>query len=278
MDKINGLFELEILKVVEAFPSIYTKDDVVSLLNVLRTNTLNEAAELKPTVGITENQFQSFSRDVNKSLEDEINRGNIEVYDTSSAEFSINYNNQIELDNLDILTDNITDEVHNILLDQFQSHFGNFIINLKTVLDEIFLEGGVSYNVTTGEVNPKSGYMVSILGFEKQYDLDTIKANDLREYVLDNAYDLWGENRFIGGWIDKDTNKVVLDVSVNITDVTNACYTGIINKQKCIYDCSNKRTISLPSPQTAGTEVQKKAYAKMKAQQLAYLLETTGVE
>jgi hypothetical protein len=129
MDKINGLFELEILKVVEAFPSIYTKDDVVSLLNVLRTNTLNEAAELKPTVGLTEDQFQSFSRDVNKSLEDEINRGNIEMYDTSSAEFSINYDNRIELDNLDVLTDNITDELHNILLDQFQEHFGNFIIN-----------------------------------------------------------------------------------------------------------------------------------------------------
>ena len=138
-------------------------------------------------------------------------------------------------------------------------------LNLKTVLDEIFLEGGVSYNVTTGEVNPKTGYMVGILGFEKQYDLDTIKANDLREYVLDNAYDLWGENRFVGGWIDTDTQKVVLDISVNITDVTNACYTGIINKQKCIYDCGNKRNISLPAPQTAGTEVQKKAYAKMKA-------------
>ena len=151
-------------------------------------------------------------------------------------------------------------------------------LNLKTVLDEIFLEGGVSYNINTGEVNPKSGYMVSILGFEKQYDLDTIKANDLREYVLDNAYDLWGENRFVGGWIDKDTNKVVLDVSVNITDVTNACYTGIINKQNYIYDCSNKRNISLPAPQTAGTEVQKKAYAKMKAQELANLLETTIVE
>ena len=138
-------------------------------------------------------------------------------------------------------------------------------LNLKTVLDEIFLEGGVSYNVTTGEVNPKTGYMVGILGFEKQYDLDTIKANDLRDFVSNNAYDLWGENRFVGGWIDTDTNKVVLDISVNITDVTNACYTGIINKQKCIYDCSNKRNISLPAPQTAGTEVQKKAYAKMKA-------------
>jgi hypothetical protein len=138
-------------------------------------------------------------------------------------------------------------------------------LNLKTVLDEIFLEGGVSYNVTTGEVNPKTGYMVGILGFEKQYDVDTIKANDLRDFVSNNAYDLWGENRFVGGWIDTDTQKVVLDISVNITDVTNACYTGIINKQKCIYDCSNKRNISLPAPQTAGTEVQKKAYAKMKA-------------
>jgi hypothetical protein len=141
-------------------------------------------------------------------------------------------------------------------------------LNLKTVLDEIFLEGGVSYNVTTGEVNPKTGYMVGILGFEKQYDLDTIKANDLRDFVSNNAYDLWGENRFVGGWIDTDTQKVVLDISVNITDVTNACYTGIINKQKCIYDCSNKRNISLPAPQTAGTEVQKKAYAKMKAAEL----------
>jgi hypothetical protein len=141
-------------------------------------------------------------------------------------------------------------------------------LNLKTVLDEIFLEGGVSYNVTTGEVNPKTGYMVSILGFEKQFDVDTIKADDLRNFVSNNAYDLWGENRFVGGWIDTDTQKVVLDISVNITDVTNACYTGIINKQKCIYDCSNKRNISLPAPQTAGTEVQKKAYAKMKAAEL----------
>jgi hypothetical protein len=127
MDKINGLFELEILKVVEAFPSIYTKDDVVSLLNVLRTNTLNEVAELKPTVGITEIKFQEFALDVTKSLEDEINRGNIEVYDTSSAEFSINYDNRIELENLDVLTDNITDELHDILLRQFQEHFSNLI-------------------------------------------------------------------------------------------------------------------------------------------------------
>jgi hypothetical protein len=134
MDKIHDLFELEVLQVVEAFPSIYTKDNVVSLINVLRTKVLHEVADAlseanKTATGITENQFQSFSRDINKSLEDEINRGNIEIYDTSSAEFSIDYNNRIQIENIDVLTDNITDELHNILLDQFQSHFGNFIIN-----------------------------------------------------------------------------------------------------------------------------------------------------
>ena len=127
MDKINGLFELEILKVVEAFPSIYTKDNVVSLINVLRTKVLNEVADLKPTVGITEIQFQEFAEAVNRKFEDELNRGNIEVYDPSSAEFSINYDNRVELENLDILTDNITDDLHNILLDQFQNHFGELI-------------------------------------------------------------------------------------------------------------------------------------------------------
>jgi len=127
MDKINGLFELEILKVVEAFPSIYTKDDVVSLLNVLRTNTLNEAAELKPTVGVTEEQFQEFAADVLRKLESSLCNGNIEVYDQSSAEFSINYDNRVELENIDVLTDNITDELHDILLDQFQQYFGKLI-------------------------------------------------------------------------------------------------------------------------------------------------------
>jgi len=138
-------------------------------------------------------------------------------------------------------------------------------LNLSTVLEEIFLEGGISYNITTGEVNPKSGFMVSILGFEKQFDADKISDKNIKEYVSDNADQLWGENRFVGAWLDKDTYKVVLDISVNISDVTNACYTGIINKQKSIYDCYTKNYISLPSPQTSGTETQKKEYNKQAA-------------
>jgi hypothetical protein len=127
METINNVFDQQIEKIIDSFPTIYSKDDVITLVSGLRTQVLTEVSELKSTTVFTEELFQEFAADVNKSLENELNRGNIEVYDTSSAEFSINYNNQIELDNLDILTDNITDEVHNILLDQFQVHFSKFL-------------------------------------------------------------------------------------------------------------------------------------------------------
>lgn len=129
MDKINDLFELEVLQVVEAFPSIYTKDNVASLLNVLRTKVLNEVAEIKPTVGITEELFQEFANDVQNNLERSICNGSVEVYDTGSAEFSIGYDNRIQIENIDVLTDNINDELHDILLDRFQQHFGELIID-----------------------------------------------------------------------------------------------------------------------------------------------------
>lgn len=128
MEKINELFENELSGIIHAYPSIYTKDDVSELLSKLRTAVLTEAAELKPTVGLTEEQFQEFASDINLSLERSLCNGNIEVYDTGSAEFSISYENKIEIENIDVLTDNITDELHNILLDKFQIHFGKFLV------------------------------------------------------------------------------------------------------------------------------------------------------
>jgi len=132
MDKINQLFENELNGVIHAYPSIYTKDDVAELLSNLRTIVLTETADALSkanSVSITEIQFQEFASSVTRNMEEKINHGHIEVYDTSSAEFSINYDNRIELENLDILTDNITDELHDVLLSQFQDHFGKFIVN-----------------------------------------------------------------------------------------------------------------------------------------------------
>jgi hypothetical protein len=127
MDKINNLFDQEITKTVDAYPSIFSKDDVCNLLTALRTNVLMEVSELKPTASITEMQFQAFRECVTNELERSLCNGNIEVYDPSSAEFSIDYNNTLILENMDVNTDNITDELDNILLDQFQQHFNNLI-------------------------------------------------------------------------------------------------------------------------------------------------------
>lgn len=129
METINNLFDQEITKTVDAYPSIYTKDDVVSLLSKLRTVVLTEVSELKPASAITEDRFQEFSESVTKSLENKINRGDIDVYDYSSAEFSINYHNTIEIENLDFNTDSIVDELATILQDQFVGYFGELQTN-----------------------------------------------------------------------------------------------------------------------------------------------------
>ena len=124
MENINNLFDQEITKTVDAYPSIFSKDDVVNLLSSLRTNVLTEVSELKPASAITEDRFQEFSESVTKSLENKINRGDLDVYDYSSAEFSINYHNTIEIESLDFNSDSLIDELATILQDQFVGYFG----------------------------------------------------------------------------------------------------------------------------------------------------------
>ena len=129
MNKIQELFENESDRVIKSYPSIYTKDDVVLLLANLRTSVLTEALELKnqTKTSISEEQFQEFSTDVSRRLERALNDGTIDPVDLGSAEFTINYSNQIEIESINCDTDGITDELVDILLDEFQIKFGKFI-------------------------------------------------------------------------------------------------------------------------------------------------------
>ena len=127
MEKINDLFDQEITKTIDAYPSIFSKDNVVNLLSVLRTAVLYEATKLQPTVSITEMDFQEFSCNVTRALERSLNDGTIDVVDNDSAEFTIGYRNTIEIECINVDTESITDELANILLDQFQEYFGKFI-------------------------------------------------------------------------------------------------------------------------------------------------------
>lgn len=128
MEKMNDLFDYKVDLVCNNYSSVFTKDDVITLLTSLRTEVLNEALELKrPIVSISEMDFQEFSCNVTKTLERALNDGTIEVVDKDSAEFSIGYHNTIEIECINVDTDSITDELSNILLDQFQQSFGKFI-------------------------------------------------------------------------------------------------------------------------------------------------------
>jgi hypothetical protein len=134
METINNLFDQEITKTVDAYPSIYTKDDVVSLLSKLRTVVLTEVSEALSNANatpITEMDFQNFSESVTRELENRINRGDVDIHDYSSAEFSINYNNTIEIESLDFNSDAVTDELSDILLDKFQEAFGKLITDTE---------------------------------------------------------------------------------------------------------------------------------------------------
>jgi hypothetical protein len=127
MENINDLFDDAITKTIDAYPSIFSKDDVVNLLADLRTSVLAEAATLEPTGSITDMEFQEVSSDVSRRLERALNDGTIDVVDLDSAEFTIGYRNTIEIECVNVDAEGITDELVNILLDEFQTKFGKFI-------------------------------------------------------------------------------------------------------------------------------------------------------
>jgi hypothetical protein len=101
----------------------------------LRTNVLHTVADAlseanKTASGITEEQFQEFNANVRNALE-RVLCDNSEVIDYSSAEFEIDYSNHISIQNIDVNTDFITEELDEIMLDRFQEAFGELIIETK---------------------------------------------------------------------------------------------------------------------------------------------------
>lgn len=143
-------------------------------------------------------------------------------------------------------------------------------MNLRKFLSEVLKNGGGSYNITTGESNPTDGYMVSLPNNELVIDADDLCATVLTEYIINNAEELFSENSFVGLWIDN--GKAYIDVSIRYNDIEAACYVGILNDQKAIYDNANAVAIHLPTPQRSGTMTQRRTYNYMAAQKAAGLI------
>lgn len=92
MEKINDLFDQEITKTVDAYPSIFSKDDVVSLLSSLRTQVLTEVSELKPT-GSTYDVNA-----INRAVADIIDNIDFDEYIYSEPELCCSYGSSFTLE------------------------------------------------------------------------------------------------------------------------------------------------------------------------------------
>ena len=124
MEKINDLFDVQIAKTIDAYPSIFSKDDVITLLSSLRTDSLHAIHEMLPQPSaylIDEEKFQEFNAAVRSSLDNFLDGTNNEVIDYDSAEFNISYDNRLELENICLNNDTILEELDDILLTQWKN-------------------------------------------------------------------------------------------------------------------------------------------------------------
>lgn len=137
-------------------------------------------------------------------------------------------------------------------------------MNIKAFIKSILDNGGASYNLNTGELNPSKGYFVSNHGSEEIFEEWT--PEDVRTYINKNAIELTNPSVFLGAWIQDGV--LFLDCSAQILDKKEAINSGFNNFQQAIYNANEGVVINLPTLQECGTETQKQAYKDMKVREL----------
>jgi hypothetical protein len=126
--------------------------------------------------------------------------------------------------------------------------------NLVALLQNVVTNRqGFSYNLTTGETNPTTGYMVAIdqSSEGRRHQLSVPIGADImaegKQFVTTNAEVLTNPRYFVGVWVDTARNRVVFDVSMHIdsASLATALWFAEINNQEAIWDCAHKVEIYL---------------------------------
>jgi hypothetical protein len=132
-------------------------------------------------------------------------------------------------------------------------------MNLREFFNATIKNGGASYNLTTGELNPNKGYFVSVAGSETKIPFSQFSEDHIKDFVNANAIALSDANCFVGSWIEHNT--VYLDISEQLFDKRIALTLGLQRNQLAIYDAVLGKVIDLPTErQTTGTLTQQRAY------------------
>jgi hypothetical protein len=131
--------------------------------------------------------------------------------------------------------------------------------NFLAVLNSIKESGGATYHMQTGELNPNSGYIVALHGFEKTFEFHpnpNIFQEQVLSYltkdILDQIYDR--ADIYLGFWLHE--GKIYFDIVEKIDNLNTAIFEGRRNKQKAIRDCANKKDIFLSAEISADPDIQ----------------------
>ena len=105
-----------VASVQNAFPSVFTKDDVVSLLNSIEIETTQAEG------AYTKEQVLTLVELIIAEVEVNVENLDTDCVDRGTAEFSLNYN-EIELDSVDLNTREIKTTVTSGLMDVAEDYF-----------------------------------------------------------------------------------------------------------------------------------------------------------
>lgn len=113
---VNNIFDKEITSALDGFPSVYSKDDLICVVNRIRLE-INELEQPKPE--IDKEALNTIFQEVIGQFTRQLERNDNDYVDCDHAEFSIEYNNTLTVDNIDLNVDNITESLESILEDVF---------------------------------------------------------------------------------------------------------------------------------------------------------------
>lgn len=122
--------------------------------------------------------------------------------------------------------------------------------NLKEFLKATMKNGGASFNLVTGELNPKTGYMVALIGHEKiiagvsdEKQLQYHIADYIKDKAILLASGITDDKKYLGTWVND--GKLYLDVSINFVDKAMAVEIATRSNQLAIWDCANQTEIKI---------------------------------
>jgi len=106
----------------------------------------------------------------------------------------------------------------------------------------IIENGGATLTKTLRKSSLKSGYMVSLKGYEKQIDVNNEELLYTEIRLANTKREIF-KGSYVGVWIENGI--AYIDVSINIKVLETALEIGKYNEQLAIYDIANNKVITL---------------------------------